>query len=86
MDFKAILGTMQKKLQDVKERKEKARYKGEAGAGAVSVTINGDFYIIPEEVEISDSLKGEDCDVIADMFSAAYNNARELAKKDEGGR
>ena len=42
-----MLSSMQKKLQDMNKKKESARYKGSTGGGALTITINGDFYIIP---------------------------------------
>ena len=83
MDFKGMLSSMQKKLQDMNKKKESARYKGSTGGGALTITINGDFYIIPEETHVDESLNDESADVILDMFVVAYNQARKIAQEDQ---
>ena len=81
MDFSGMLKGMQSKMQEVKEKKEKARFTGESGGAMVKITMDGNLDI--KEIKIGDSLKGEDFDIIADLIIAAYNNAKKAAEEND---
>lgn len=81
MDIQGMLKGMQKKMSDIKEKKNSARYQGEAAGGMVRVTIDGNTDL--KEIKIDDSLSGEEMAILSDLIIAAYNHAKEIAEKDE---
>lgn len=81
MDLSKMLKGMQSKMQEVTEKKNKARFTGEAGGSMIKVTIDGNFKMM--EIKIDDSLKGEEFDVIADLIVIAYNNAKSDAEEND---
>lgn len=82
MDISGMLKGMQSKLQEMKEKKEKARFTGEAGGGTVKVIIDGNLEM--KEIKIDQTLKGEDFEILEDLIIAASNNARsQMEENDE---
>nr|WP_038559443.1 YbaB/EbfC family nucleoid-associated protein [Neorickettsia helminthoeca] len=81
MDLQGMLKGMQKKMSDIQEKKNAARYSGEAGGGLVKVTVDGNLDL--QEIKIDNSLEGEEMSMIADLIIAAYNNAKEVANEDD---
>lgn len=64
---------MQANMQQMQEDLAKAEVKGEAGAGLVSVVMNGRHDV--KRVSIDDSLLSEDKEMLEDLLAAAVNDA-----------
>ena len=64
---------MQANMQKMQEDLAKAEVKGEAGAGLVSVIMNGRHDV--KCVSIDDSLLTEDKEMLEDLLAAAVNDA-----------
>ena len=64
---------MQADMQKAQEELANAEVQGEAGAGMVSVTMNGRHDV--KRVTIDDSVLGEDKEVLEDLLAAAVNDA-----------
>jgi len=64
---------MQANMQKMQEDLAKAEVKGEAGAGLVSVVMNGRHDV--KRVSIDDSLMTEDKEMLEDLLAAAVNDA-----------
>ncbi len=64
---------MQANMQKMQEDLAKAEVKGEAGAGLVSVIMNGRHDV--KRVSIDDSLMTEDKEMLEDLLAAAVNDA-----------
>lgn len=64
---------MQANMQKMQEDLAKAEVKGEAGAGLVSVIMNGRHDV--KRVNIDDSLMSEDKEMLEDLLAAAVNDA-----------
>ena len=73
---------LQEMMQKAQEELEKQQVKGEAGGGAVVVTMNGKHVVL--HTEISDEMMKESKETLQDLLTAAYNDAgqkvSELAK------
>ena len=70
---------MQEKMQEVQEQIKKIEVEGMSGGNLVKVILSGDYEL--KSIEISDSAKKENQDIINDLIIAAYNNAKENLKK-----
>jgi len=64
---------MQSNMQQMQEDLAKLEVKGEAGAGLVSVVMNGRHDV--KRVSIDDSLLSEDKEMLEDLLAAAVNDA-----------
>ncbi|ACE82753.1 YbaB/EbfC family nucleoid-associated protein [Cellvibrio japonicus] len=64
---------MQANMQKMQEDLAKAEVTGEAGAGLVSVVMNGRHDV--KRVSIDDSLLSEDKEMLEDLLAAAVNDA-----------
>jgi hypothetical protein len=64
---------MQANMQKMQEELAKAEVKGEAGAGLISVIMNGRHDV--KRVNIDDSLMNEDKEMLEDLLAAAVNDA-----------
>lgn len=64
---------MQEKMQQVQEEAARAEVVGEAGAGMITVTMNGRHDV--SRVEIDPSLMEEDKEMLEDLLAAAVNDA-----------
>jgi|SRR5690606_11999578 DNA-binding YbaB/EbfC family protein len=64
---------MQANMQKMQEDLAKAEVKGEAGAGLVSVVMNGRHDV--KRVNIDASLMSEDKEMLEDLLAAAVNDA-----------
>ena len=64
---------MQAELQKAQEDLARAEVVGEAGAGMVTVTMNGRHDVV--RVAIDDSVLAEDKAVLEDLLAAAVNDA-----------
>lgn len=64
---------MQSNMQQMQEDLAKLEVKGEAGAGLISVVMNGRHDV--KRVNIDDSLLSEDKEMLEDLLAAAVNDA-----------
>lgn len=64
---------MQSNMQQMQEDLANLEVKGEAGAGLVSVVMNGRHDV--KRVSIDDSLLSEDKEMLEDLLAAAVNDA-----------
>jgi len=64
---------MQADMQKAQEELANAEFKGESGAGLVTVTMTGRHDV--KRVSIDDSVFREDKDVLEDLLAAAVNDA-----------
>lgn len=69
---------MQEGMEDIQTAMAKTEIVGEAGAGMVKVTLNGQYDC--KHVDISDSAIKEDKAVLQDLLAAAFNSASEKVK------
>lgn len=63
---------MQKKMEKAQAELAAAEIQGEAGAGLVKITMNGQHDV--KRVSIDDSLMSEDKDILEDLIAAAIND------------
>lgn len=74
---------MQSKLKQVQDELAQAQITGEAGAGMIKITINGNGEAL--NVEVADSALSEDKKILQGLIAAAVNDAnhkRDLKKKE----
>ena len=78
--MKGGLGNIMKQAQQMQENLKKAQEEiaamevtGESGAGLVKVTMTGKHDV--KQVQIDDSLVGDDKDMLEDLVAAAINDA-----------
>jgi len=64
---------MQEKMQKMQEELQQAEVTGQAGAGLVSVVMNGRHDV--KRVSLDDSLLQEDKEILEDLIAAAVNDA-----------
>lgn len=64
---------MQEEMQKAQEEVARAEVTGEAGAGLVSILMNGRHDV--KRVSIDDSLMEEDKEILEDLIAAAINDA-----------
>ncbi len=67
--------TMQKKIEDLKARIDLMEFEGAAGGGMVTITINGRNDILRINLDKS-VVDPSDPDLLADLITAAFNDAR----------
>jgi DNA-binding YbaB/EbfC family protein len=73
---------MQEQLQKAQEDLANIVVKGEAGAGLITVDMNGRHDLV--KVNLNDSLLSEEKEVIEDLLAAAVNDAvRKLEEKNK---
>ncbi len=79
-----MLGGMMDKLQAMQQEVEASKQKlahvfvdGEAGNGAVKITMSADKKV--KEIKLDESLQGEDLEMIEDLLVLAFNKASEKA-------
>jgi hypothetical protein len=70
---------LQEKMGKNAEEQQQKRFVGEAGAGLVKVTINGQRQAL--RVDIDDSVLKEEKPVLEDLLLAAINNALNKAEE-----
>ena len=78
--MKGGLGNLMKQAQKMQENLQKAQAEiaameipGESGGGLVRVVITGRYEV--RQVQIDDSLVGDDKDMLEDLVAAAFNDA-----------
>ncbi|WP_136247542.1 YbaB/EbfC family nucleoid-associated protein [Halomonas borealis] len=64
---------MQEKMQKAQEEVANAEVHGEAGAGMIKITMNGRHDVL--QVDIDQSVMGEDKEMLEDLLAAAVNDA-----------
>ena len=69
---------MQKSMQKAHEELSKLETVGEAGAGAVKITINGEHDAVKTKIEPE---AADDVEVLEDLIVAAINDANRKIKK-----
>jgi len=77
---------MQEQLKAAQERLEKLEITGEAGAGMVTVTINGKREVKKvtfDEPQVKALLADNNLEVLADLFAAAMNNANQKFEREQ---
>jgi len=65
--------TMQKSMAEAQEQLKQLEVVGQAGAGLVSITLNGKHDV--KRVHLDASLLSEDKEVLEDLIAAAMNDA-----------
>ncbi|ETP71253.1 DNA-binding protein, YbaB/EbfC family [Lachnospiraceae bacterium JC7] len=71
---------MQRKLEETQEELAKKEYVGQAGGGAVKITVSGEKRVLKVEID-KDAVDPEDVETLEDMILAAANQA--LGEADE---
>lgn len=66
---------MQAKLQAMQEEIANMEMEGQAGAGAVKVTLSGKFEMRKLDIDPS-LLKADEAEILEDLILAAHNDAR----------
>lgn len=74
------LGGMKEQMDQLKERVSRLRITGEAGAGMVRATVNGEGSLLNVEID-SDLLKPEEKDMLVELIVSAVNDAGTKAKE-----
>jgi len=72
---------MQRKLEETQEELAKKEYVGQAGGGAVKITVSGEKKILKVELD-KDAVDPEDVETLEDMILAATNQALSAADDD----
>ncbi len=72
---------MQRKLEETQEELAKKEYVGQAGGGAVKITVSGEKKILKVELD-KDAVDPEDVETLEDMILAATNQALSAADED----
>ena len=72
---------MQRKLEEAQEELSKKEYMGQAGGGAVKITVTGEKKVIKVDID-KDAVDPEDVETLEDMILAAVNQAIGSADED----
>jgi DNA-binding YbaB/EbfC family protein len=72
---------MQRKLEEAQEELAKKEYIGQAGGGAVKITVTGEKKVIKVDID-KDTVDPEDVETLEDMILAAVNQAIGSAEED----
>ena len=72
---------MQRKLEEAQEELSKKEYIGQAGGGAVKITVTGEKRVIKVDID-KDAVDPEDVETLEDMILAAVNQAIGSADED----
>ena len=72
---------MQRKLEETQEELAKKEYVGQAGGGAVKVTLSGEKKVLKVEIDKA-SVDPDDVETLEDMILAASNQALNAADED----
>lgn len=70
---------MQKKLQDIQKQVAEMEVIGQAGGGAVKITMTGQHYA--KKVALDSNLMKEEKSIIEDLIAAAINDATDKIEK-----
>ncbi|SFG83255.1 YbaB/EbfC family nucleoid-associated protein [Oribacterium sp. WCC10] len=72
---------MQRKLEETQEELSKKQYIGQAGGGAVKITVSGEKKVLNVEID-KDAVDPQDVETLEDMIFAAINQALGEAEED----
>ena len=72
-------GKIQEMMKEAQEELAKLQVTGEAGAGMVTATVNGQNELL--NLDISDEAMKESKEILTDLIVAAVNNANMKAKQ-----
>lgn len=72
---------MQRKLEETQQELSKKEYIGQAGGGAVKITVSGEKKVLKVEID-KDAVDPEDVETLEDMILAAVNQALGDADED----
>ena len=72
---------MQRKLEETQEELAKKEYVGQAGGGAVKVTLSGEKKVLKVEIDKA-AVDPDDVETLEDMILAASNQALNAADED----
>ena len=82
-DLMQQMGNLSKMASQVKEQSQKISVTGEAGAGAIKITISGNFEV--QSVELSEAFYQEDKELAHELLKGAINDAiSKLIKELQG--
>ena len=70
---------MQEKMKEAQDQIKKMEVERLSGGNLVKVTLTGDYEL--KSIQISETAKKENQEIINDLIIAAYNNAKENLKK-----
>ena len=70
---------MQEKMKEAQDQIKKIEVSGVSGGNLVKVILKGDYEI--KSIEITETAKKENQEIINDLIIAAFNNAKENLKK-----
>ena len=70
---------MQEKMKEAQDQIKKIEVSGVSGGNLVKVILKGDYEI--KSIEITESAKKENQEIINDLIIAAFNKAKENLKK-----
>ena len=77
------MGNLSKMASQVKEQSRNISVTGEAGAGAIKITIGGNFEV--QSVELSEAFYQEDKELASELLKGAINDAiAKLIKELQG--
>lgn len=74
-------GKMQEMMKEAQEKLAKIEVIGEAGAGAVIITMNAQNYV--KAVHIDDAILKEDKIILQELIAAAINDAAQKIEKEK---
>ncbi len=75
--FKQIM-QMQSKMKEMRASLESSSFEGDAGAGAVTATVNGKLSLVGLKIEPK-TIEGGDVEMIEDLIKAAVSAAQHKA-------
>lgn len=75
----ALMGGMQQKMAEMKERAAKARCEGEAGGGMVKIVLSGDYNVV--SVSLAEGAM-EDRELLEDLVRAAMGDALRKVREE----
>ncbi|WWO98639.1 MAG: YbaB/EbfC family nucleoid-associated protein [Candidatus Dasytiphilus stammeri] len=64
---------MQEKMQKIQKEISELKFKGESGAGLVTIIIDGKYHC--NRVTIDPSLRNDHIEIFEDLIAAAFNDA-----------
>ncbi len=73
--------SMQKKMQEFKDKMASSEYTGKSGGGLVSLVINGDTILKSISID-SSLLKESEKEMLEDLIVAAFNDAKNKLDSD----
>ena len=84
MDFSSLMknfGDMRGKMEEIRKRVSRLQITGEAGAGMVKVTVNGDGVVQDVAIDRTMFTKPEDNGMLEELVMSATNDALKKARE-----